>query len=119
MEKHNWNKTQIKALKSSILHWERMRDNKRRKMNGELERPVGSNCACCKSSGTNSGGYYDCNKCAIKQYTGYSSCDNTPYGTASSAYFNESISSPQFKAAAKKQIIFMNKVLKAGIKEGR
>lgn len=117
--KHKWNKTQIKALKSSILHWERMRDDKCRKMKGETEYPSGEHCACCKIQPRIKAGIIDCNRCPIRLFTGMSGCKATPYYEASEAYYyGDRVDTPQFKKASQKMINCMNKVLKAGIPEG-
>ena len=115
--KHIWNKTQIKALRSSILHWERMKLNKRRNMRGELENPYGDCCACCKAFKYTTDSA--CGKCPISLYAEVDHCNIDQYVQAENSYRWKGIDSPQFKDAAQMQIIFMNKVLKAGIKEGR
>ena len=116
--KHKWNKTQIKALKSSILHWERMRDNKRRKMGtsitSPLEAPGSDCCACCKLYNNKGSAGIKCNHCPIYLHTGRVYCQATPFDEAS-AVFDEEWRSPVFRAKAQKMIKFMENVLKSGI----
>ena len=103
--KHEWNKTQIKALKSSILHWERMRDNKRRKFQGALEMPYDTDCACCRKFmyGDNDG---LCNKCPISIKAKKTGCNGTPYNDAANAFDVEGIETVAFRKAAQKTHYF-------------
>jgi len=117
MDKYYWNKTQQKALRASILHWVRMRDNKRRVRHGYtrlLEHTSGRDCACCRNYNGKDDFDFDCMKCPIYLYSGYKYCGNSPFEEAHRAFVMKGHDSPQFKIEAEKQIIFMNKVLKAG-----
>jgi len=101
-KQHKWSGRQIKALKSSIRHWERMRDDM-----GCEEEPVAGDCACCKAYPSE----LYCGKCPIAVFTGHGHCARTPFYTASGDYY---CNPGRFPAAAQKEIDFLNKVLKAG-----
>ena len=68
---------QRKALKKSIQHWQRMRDE----INcGEW--PVADDCPCCAIW------YYagQCQGCPISEFTGEDGCLGTPYAAAAMAH---------------------------------
>ena len=113
MKKFKWNKTQIKALKAAILHWVRMLTNKRRWVGDDYEEPNADCCACCKrwNKATSS---VTCARCPICIYTSRKWCYRTPYIAAGQAFDSYGHKSRKFKAAAQKEIDFLNKVLKAG-----
>jgi len=66
-----------KALKDSIAHWERMRDNKRYEIH---EYPSASDCALCKLFCF--GKSYSCGGCPVMKKTGLRLCRNTPFQKA-------------------------------------
>jgi len=117
--KHTWNKTQIKALKSSILHWIRIVSGKRRKFKGELEGIGSEDCACCKAFKDSIFDKPPCRGCPVSLFTKNIWCEGTPHNDVCDAKTYFGIDSPEFKAAAEGEVDFLNKVLKAGIKEGR
>ncbi len=104
------NKATAKALESSINHWKRMRDGKRKKskdkINSEdgLEVPYGGDCALCREFNIKRNA---CDGCPIFIKTGMSECMNSPYWEARTALDNDGINSPEFKSAAQKMIDFL------------
>lgn len=98
-------KKNIRLIKQSIAHWQRMHDNKRRKG----ERPVGDDCALC-------GEYFDssndrCDGCPIKAKTGQDHCRGTPYYDAWVAFSVHGFNSPEFTREAKRMIEFLAALL--------
>lgn len=106
--KHVWNKTQLKALRASILHWERMLEDEEGDT-GPLQ------CSCCIEYNSAKNDPSDCMGCPIYQFTKKQYCYGTPYWAAVDAEeIAGDMGSPDFKSSAQKMINFMNKVLKAG-----
>lgn len=100
-----------RALDSSIDHWKRMRDGKRRKtcslrsfIDDGLEWPCAPDCALCRNFSLKNN---SCNGCPIKEKTGKDDCDGTPYMDALNAYIRHGVDSEQFKAASQKMINFL------------
>lgn len=95
------NKTQTKALKQSIKHWERMRDDPEGK-----EEPFIDDCPCCQEFHT-----MCCEGCPISEAVDDWGCDGTPYTFARGAFEEFGKDSPEFKEAAQAEIDFLNEVL--------
>ena len=95
------NKTQTKALKASIKHWERMRDDPECK-----EEPYSEDCPCCQEYTS-----MRCEGCPISEAVDSYGCDNTPYAYARGAFEGYGKDSPEFKEAAQDEIDFLNEVL--------
>ena len=117
--------TTLKALKASIAHWRRMATGKRNA--GETH--LSSCCALCDE-------FYSqpyCNGCPVA-YAGFRYCNANKQGEHSqwlkcdAAYdgFGKDYESPQFKAAATKQLAFLKSLLptrkkaaKKAVKKGK
>ena len=95
-----WSKRKVKALKASIRHWERLAGGKRREDEGIG--PV--HCALCRAYSTNG-------SCPIAEYTGVDGCGNTPYGEADETEEEFGLDSPEFLAAAAKELKFLRGLL--------
>lgn len=78
----SWKQRAIRALKRSIEHWERMRDNP---MSAP---PTTSHCGCCHEfliEGMPRGlGERRCDTCPVHLISGQHLCGNTPYRKAAS-----------------------------------
>ena len=102
-------KQNITAVKASIKHWERMRDNK--PQNGEM--PTDEYCPLCLL-------YFDeeCEGCPIMSKTDDGRCRGTPYRDAYDAWQDNdgTFSSPAFKTAAQKEIDFLKSLLPKKVK---
>lgn len=102
----------LKALKASIAHWRRLATGKRRL----FERPAAEDCALCakfcrqlvnqwgRISGT-------CDGCPVKNRTGRNTCLGTPYKAARNKWLIYGADSPEFKAAAKEELEFLESLL--------
>lgn len=101
------NKATSKALESSIKHWERMRDGKRKKSkdiesSDGMEIPMADDCELCAMFDC-----HVCEGCPVMENTGYDNCESTPYWNARAAWKECGIDSDEFKAAAQKMIDFL------------
>ena len=92
----------LKALKQSIAHWKRLATGKRR----EGERTGVHDCALCVLFFRT-----DCAGCPVAQKVNRIGCSNTPYVNANDAYYDTGLDSPEFKAAAKVELEFLQSLL--------
>ena len=100
-------KKQRTALKKSIAHWERMRDDP-----DCGEYPCANQCACCVNAGYSPfRRNADCTLCPIYAHTGKLRCRGTPYYKASYYYDKRGLNSKLFKRWAQHEIDFLNEVL--------
>lgn len=106
------NKKTAKALEQSIRHWERMAAGSQKKMlnygtgNYEDEEPTEEFCALCRLF-TSERGDDDCAECPVFKSSNQTSCEGTPYIEAYKARNIYGIDSPEFKAAATKEVEFL------------
>ena len=104
------NAQQTKALRESIAHWIRMREDP-----DCGERPSGDDCACCAVFGEDFDAFAEdfdeCSGCPIYEFTSKRFCCGTPYYKAMDLFY---ITDEGFKNAAQAEIDFLNKVLEAG-----
>lgn len=104
-----WTGRQINAIKDSIAHWGRMREDHRCG-----DEPYCDDCACCKLGMVND----ECTSvCPIRCYTGEGECDATPYYDARAAWFDAPDGDGEetiWRWAAAREINFLKKVLAAG-----
>ena len=104
------NATTLKAREASIRHWERMRDGRRRivgkRGEQELEAPFAPHCALCRRF--REGG---CAGCPVADSTGVSHCEGTPYDEAYGAWHRNGPDSPEFRAAAAREVKFLRGLL--------
>lgn len=92
----------IKALKLSIAHWQRLASGKRK----SSEQPDKYNCDLCRE-------FFEigCKGCPVKLKTKRSNCHETPYRKASRLFYLQGPHSPQFRAAARKELAFLKSLL--------
>lgn len=97
-----------KALRDSIRHWTRL--EKGISLPGET---VGmKDCAlCCLHRDEANGKVDGCYNCPIGKMTGLSFCEGTPYEDADKINRKMGKNSPEFKAAAGREVAFLHKVL--------
>lgn len=99
----------LTALKESIAHWERMRDE----TNGPGESIGHKSCSLCRLYSTldsfRSG--CCCDGCPVHQSTGKTFCQDTPYSDAFLAYKELGQPSPEFKEAATEEVKFLKCLL--------
>ena len=95
------------ALKASIRHWKRMAAGKRR----NKESPTADHCALCKEFQDNFGDPDFCTGCPVSEKTKLTGCLGTPFSEAWRAWRNCGGDSPEFKAAARKEIEFLESLL--------
>jgi hypothetical protein len=104
------NEQQLTALKDSIEHWRRMAEG----VPNVGEEPYSSDCSLCTQfrysnySNDYSGYCIDC-PVAISVLHGY--CARTPYRAAEEAFSLYGGNSIQFKAAARKELEFLESLL--------
>lgn len=96
------NQKTLKALKSSIAHWERLASGKRK----DGEQPTGQCCALCAQ-------FFDnhCRGCPVASKTKLTACVGTPYWKASRYWNLQGPDSRQFKTAAKAELQFLKSLL--------
>jgi len=111
--------TDIRLLKESIAHWERMRDQEEPDVE---ERPSSKHCSLCEE-------YFDqevsgtamCSMCPISAHVSSKLCRHTPFTAAGSSYTTWSALGitmrPQWRYKAQKEIDFLNEVL-TGVENG-
>ena len=92
----------ITALKKSIAHWKRMRDETH-----PDEAPYTDECALCDVFFAAS----KCRGCPVAKKTGVDCCNGTPYSDAYEAHENNGNDSPEFKAEADKMLRFLMDLL--------
>lgn len=97
------NPATLKALKQSIAHWKRLSTGKRRLG----ERVGASQCALCSLFLH----IHSCKGCPVADKVERSGCSLTPYGHARDAHDAYGIDSPEFKAAAKVELKFLQSLL--------
>ena len=68
MKTYRWTEEQKKALRGSIRKWTKI-------VNGTGSDEGQDNCQCCKKWAENT----FCDGCPIKEFTGLSGCEGTPY----------------------------------------
>ena len=98
----------LTALKLSIAHWRRMAEGNRNKG----DKPTGSQCALCIEFRK----YSSCDGCPVQIHAGTHMCNCTPYYSAHIAYIDYGPKSPEFKAAARKELEFLESLLPKGEK---
>lgn len=101
--------TTLKLLKRAIAHWRRMANGKSKR--GEL--PEGEQCALCERFNVAGG----CGGCPVKEATGENLCGDTPYHVAWTAFKCHGKRSAAFKAAAQKELEFLQSLLPKGKRE--
>ena len=96
----------LKALKASIAHWKRFENGKQR----QIEGTGSSSCALCHIYNKF---LYDegCGECPVKLKTGRNYCQKSPWQNAERARRKYGYGSPEFKAAAKKERLFLESLL--------
>ena len=93
----------LKALKQSIAHWKRLATGKSRRGESIYD----SDCALCKLFMDD-----DCRGCPVRQATRLSDCRRTPWiEVRDTLIWLKSKQDPAFKAAAKKQLEFLQSLL--------
>lgn len=99
----------LKALNASIAHWRRLATGKRRSGEGHCA----DDCALCHEFFFNSKDEFSrCKGCPVKARTGRRLCADTPWGAANAAASDyDSYNSLQFKAAARKELQFLESLL--------
>lgn len=70
MKTFKWTEKQKKALRGSIRKWQKI-------VNGTGDDEGADNCPCCQTFDPS--GYFPCKGCPIKEFTGISGCNKTPY----------------------------------------
>src|SRR5689334_6486097 len=90
----------LTALNNSIQHWERLASGQR--LDGEG--PYGDCCALCKLFFTR---LCTCDGCPVKLKTGLDGCQGSPYWEAQKRWIEVGADSPEFKAAAAKELEFL------------
>jgi len=93
----------IAAIEDSIAHWERL-------VNGttsEFETTGHNDCALCKMFYSYSKG--SCGDCPIRNRTGESLCEGSPY--VSESNFPQGKNHPEFKREAKYMLDFLKEIL--------
>ena len=95
-----WNKKQIRALNGSIKKWEKI------VAGTDVDRGT-LNCPCCKNWYKN-----ECNRCPIAIFNDSCECLHTPYYD-----YAHSENEKERHELAKKELKFLNEVLKAGVEE--
>lgn len=98
----------LKALKASIAHWRRLAEGKERKG----ERPGRSDCALCDAFIDR--GMCGCEGCPVAAHTTLPSCLNTPFRAAYEAWWIRGASSPRFRKAAQRELVFLESLLPKG-----
>lgn len=91
------------ALDESIAHWERLATGNRE----EGENPSASHCALCRN-------HNRCEGCPVNEATGNHGCSLTPYFDANFACLEHGLDSPEFRAAAQKELDFLKSLRPAG-----
>lgn len=98
----------LKALKASIEKW-------RKNENGDFQGTGSDNCPLCLlfHSEENPKVHWDacCHGCPVYGKTKTDSCDGTPYRAAIRAKITHGWDSRQFRAAAKRERIFLESLL--------
>ena len=96
----------LKALKDCIAHWKRFEKGEQRRDEG-----IGQDsCALCGIY-NNTGVILGCGKCPVKLKTGEHYCKASPWEKARAEMFLHGFSSPEFKAASKKERLFLESLL--------
>lgn len=96
------NNTTLTALKNSITHWERICDPVT-----TMEEEIGvRSCALCQLFWRN-----NCNGCPVTIASGNILCQDTPYYEVQKAYKESGKGSPEYLAAAKKELEFLLSLL--------
>lgn len=94
----------LQALRDSIEHWKRIRDDPRC-----TEKPNSHYCACCNMCRE----WYEiieCESgCPIMEFTGVASCEETPYQQAWEAWLLKEYYPTKWKDAAQEEINFLEK----------
>lgn len=103
-------RVQEAALVESIAHWVRMRDGG----SGMYEGISHDDCACCVRWIAN----LECRGCPIAEFATVEGCKCTPYSVAYWASKNHGLDSPEFRAAAAKEVTFLEGVLR-WVREGK
>jgi len=111
--------TDIRLLKESIAHWERMRDQDEPDAD---EQPVSDHCSLCEEyldqevSGT-----APCSMCPISAHVSSNLCRHTPLNVAGPSHLAWSALGitmrPQWRYKAQEEIDFLNRVL-VGVENG-
>ena len=104
---HTMTKQTLTALRKSIKHWERMRDDPECN-----EIPGPDDCALCQL-------FYDdwCNGCPVYVATGTRSCDTTPFRRASEVWWHrkrDTTGKTDWQAAANEMIAYLRGLLPQG-----
>jgi hypothetical protein len=96
------------ALCKSIAHWDRLASGKL-----EPNEQVGRNwCDLCSLfNNDTTRGHKLCIGCPVHECTGETGCKGTPYDDAYTAESEYGLDSPEFKAAALKQLEFLRSLL--------
>jgi hypothetical protein len=95
------------ALKDSIEHWKRMRDNPDCE-----EKPLADDCPCCRlwfNRGNDA-----CSGCPIAEATGADVCEETPWAEACLAWKQRRLHLNNWRYRAGRMIDFMEGILKEG-----
>lgn len=92
----------LAALKKSIEHWERLATSTAEDGEGVMS----SSCPLCRL-------FLDkaCGGCPVPKKTGRALCSRTPWAYAHAAYMEDGKNSPQFRAAAQKELEFLRSLL--------
>ncbi len=94
----------LDALKESIAHWKRLASGKR----NVNERPSEQDCALC---GIFLADNRYCDGCPVKEATGQTCCEDTPFWRAWEIYRAEGMDSAAFKLAAAEELAFLESLL--------
>lgn len=103
-------RVQERALVGSITHWVRMRDGTRK----SNEWITSESCMCCREFRCGR----HCEGCPISQFSGTDMCNHTPWQNACDSITVYGIDSPEFHAAAAKEVEFLRGVLR-WVREGK
>ena len=98
----------LKALRKSIAHWKRLATGKRH--TGEDVGPF--HCALCEMFFHEE----DCRGCPVRERTGKSTCQDSPYHDAWEAAELTSLDSASFKKKAAIELAFLKSLLPKGKK---
>jgi len=98
----------LEALRKSIDHWDRLASGNR-EINEEVGRTWCDLCSLFNNDTTR--GSKLCLGCPVHERTGETGCECTPYDEAYTAESEYGLDSPEFKAAALKQLEFLRSLL--------
>lgn len=108
--KHQWTPQQVRALKSSIRHWEEICASDTPEL--ALRQMGAKNCPCCRLWNVGWGG--GCIGCPVSSFAGVPYCNGTPYRAAS---LSAGCRVSRWRSRCRAELNFLKRVLRAGVKK--